>query len=184
MSLAESDKSTYVSSLLSGSKKEQIRQVMLHNMDVFGWTRSDMADINPVHTSHKLNVIPLARPVRQKMRRFHSDRYQVIQTEVDNLFEAGFIREIKYPECLANVVVVPKKRRKIESVCLDYTNLNEACPKDNFPLPWIDRSLMRQLGIGCCRFWTPSWDMIKYPCIRRTRRKQPLSPRTTCSATM
>ena len=82
---------------------------MLHNMDVCAWTHLDIADINPIYSSHILNVIPLARPVRQKMRRFHPDRYQVIQTEVDNLLEAGFIREIKYLDWLVNVVVVPKK---------------------------------------------------------------------------
>ena len=71
-----------------------------------------MVGINPVHASHKLNVIPSARPVRQKMRHFHPDRYQVIQTEVDNLLEAGSIREIKYPEWLANVVIVSKKGGK------------------------------------------------------------------------
>ena len=58
MSLAEPDKSTYVSSLLFDAEKEQIRQVFLHNMDVFAWTHSDMDDINPVHASHKLNVVP------------------------------------------------------------------------------------------------------------------------------
>ena len=78
-------------------------------MDVFAWTHSDMAGINPVHDSQKMNVIPSARPVRHKIRRFHSNRYQVIQTKVDNLLETGFIREIKYPEWLANVVVVSKK---------------------------------------------------------------------------
>ena len=112
MSLAELDKSTYVSSLLSGAEKEQIQQVLLHNKDVFTWTYSDMADINPVHSSHKLNVIPSAKPVRQKVRRFHPDRHQIIKTEVDNLLEAGFIKEIKYSEWLANVVVVPNKGKK------------------------------------------------------------------------
>ena len=106
------DKSTYVSSLLSSVEKEQIQQVLLHNMDVFVRTHSDMASINPVHASHKLNVIPSARLVRQKVRHFHPDRHQVIQAQVDNLLKARFIREIKYPEWLANVVVVPKKGRK------------------------------------------------------------------------
>ena len=81
-------------------------------MDVFAWTHLDMADINPVHASHKLNVIPSTRPVRQKEWRFHLDRHQVIQAEVDNLLKAGFIREIKYPEWLANVVAVLKKGGK------------------------------------------------------------------------
>ena len=58
--------------------------------------------------------------------------------EVDNLLRVGFIREVKYPEWLANVVVVPKKGGKWR-VCVDYSDLNEACPKDSFPLPCIDQ---------------------------------------------
>ena len=73
------DKCTYVSSLLSSTEKEQIQQVLLRNMDVFAWTHSDMVGINPIHASHKLNVILSARSVRQKVRRFHLDRHQVIQ---------------------------------------------------------------------------------------------------------
>ena len=57
-------KHTYVSSLLSKEEKEQLRQVLLDNIDVFSWTHSDMTDINPTHASHKLNVAPFARPVR------------------------------------------------------------------------------------------------------------------------
>ena len=72
------------------------------------------------------------------MRCFHLARHPIIQTEVDNLLREGFIREAKYPEWLANVVVVPKKGGKWR-VCVDYTYLNEACPKDSFPLPRIDQ---------------------------------------------
>ena len=76
--------------------------------------------------SHKLNIIPATKPMRQKVRRFNPDRHQIIQTKVDNLLRAGFIREVKYNEWLANVVVVPKKGSKWR-VCVDYTDLNEAC---------------------------------------------------------
>ena len=99
---------------------------MLRNMDVFAWTHSDMAGINPVHASHKLNVIPSAKSIRQKMRRFHPDRHQVIQAEVDNLLKAGFIREIKYPEWLTNVVVVPKKAVKGEYVWTTQISMRHA----------------------------------------------------------
>ena len=57
---------------------------------------------------------------------------------MDNLLIAGSIREVKYPEWLANVVVVPKKGGKWR-MRVDYTDLNEACPKDSFPLPRIDQ---------------------------------------------
>ena len=97
-----------------------------------------MVGINLTVAAHKLNIIPMAKPIRQKVRRFHPDRHQIIQTEVDNLLRESFIREVKYLEWLANMVVVPKKGGKWR-VCVDYTNLNEACPKDSFPLLRIDQ---------------------------------------------
>ena len=84
--LDKPDKTIYVSSLLSSREKEQIQQVLLRNIDVFAWTHSDIAGINPVHASQEPNVIPSTRPVRQKVRHFHPDRHQVIHAEVDNLF--------------------------------------------------------------------------------------------------
>ena len=131
------EKFTYISSLLSDEEMGQLRLVLLNNIDVFAWSHSNMVGINPTVASHKLNIIPAARPVRQKVRHFHLERHQVIQTEVDNLLRAGFIREVKYPEWLSNVVVVPKKG-DTWLVDVDYTDLNEACLKDNFPLPHID----------------------------------------------
>ena len=97
-----------------------------------------MVGINSTVASHKLNIIPAAKPIKQKVRCFHLDHHQIIKTEVDNLLRAGFIREVKYLEWLANMVVVPKKGGKWQ-VCVDYTNLNEACPKDSFPLPRMNQ---------------------------------------------
>ena len=57
---------------------------------------------------------------------------------MDRLLETEFIKEIQYPEWLSNVVVVPKKNNKWQ-VCVDYTNLNDAYPKDTFPLSRIDQ---------------------------------------------
>ena len=97
-----------------------------------------MVGIDLVLASYKLNIVHTAKPIKQKVRRFHLDRHQIIQTEVDNLLKAGLIREIKYPEWLANVVVVPKKGGKWR-VCVDYMDLNEAYLKDSLPLPCIDQ---------------------------------------------
>ena len=110
-----------------------------------------MPGISPIHASHKLNVTPFAKPVRQKVRHFHLDRHLVIQTEVDNLLHNGFIRAVKYPEWLANVVVVPKKGNRWR-VCVDYTDLNDACPKDSFPLPRIDQIVDASAGHGMLFF--------------------------------
>ena len=105
-------KFTYAGSLLFDDEKEQLRLMLLNNIDVFAWSHSYMVGISPTVASHKLNIIPMARLVRQKVRHFHPDRHQIIHTDVDNLLKAGFIGEVKYPEWLANVVVVPKKRGK------------------------------------------------------------------------
>nr|CAN80114.1 hypothetical protein VITISV_004221 [Vitis vinifera] len=95
-----------------------------------------MKGIHPSIVSHRLNILPTARPVRQRVRRFHPDRQKVIKDEIDKLLEAGFVREVEYPNWLANVVVVPKKEGKWQ-VCVDYTNLNNACPKDRM-LSFLD----------------------------------------------
>ena len=71
--------------------------------------------------------------------------------EVDNLLIARFFREVKYPEWLANVMVVPKKGGKWR-VYVDYTDLNDACPKDSFPLPCIDQIVDALAGHGMLFF--------------------------------
>ena len=91
-------KCTYVSSLLYEEERAQLQQMLEANADVFAWTHSDMTGISLAHASHKLNVIPAAKPVTQGVRRSHPDRHQIIQDEVDNLLKVGFIREVKYPE--------------------------------------------------------------------------------------
>ena len=145
------DKHTYVSSLLSEEEKEQLRQVFLSNIDVFSWTHSDMTGISPTHASYKLNVIPPAKLVKQGVRRFHPNHHQIIQAEIDNLLDAGLIRKIKYPKWLANVVVVPKIGGKWR-VCVDYTDLNDACLKDRFPFPRIDQIVDASAGHGILSF--------------------------------
>ena len=108
------------------------------NADVFAWSAADVPGIDPEVISHALNVDPTHRPVKQKKRHCAPDRIRVVDQEVDKLLEAGFIREVSYPEWLANVVLVRKASGKWR-MCVDYTDLNKACPKDSFPLPRIDQ---------------------------------------------
>ena len=58
---------------------------------------------------------------------------------------AGLIKEVYHPECLANPVLVRKKSKKWR-MCVDYTGLNKACPKDLFPFPCIDQIVDSTLG--------------------------------------
>jgi len=57
-----------------------------------------------------------------------------IEKEVNKLIEVGFIREVKYLTWIANIVPVKKKNGQLH-ICVDFRDLNDACPKDDFLLP-------------------------------------------------
>jgi len=86
---------------------------------------------------HKLNVNPEKKLVQQKRWVFAPELNQAITDEVNKLLSASFIREVYYPEWLANVVLVKKTNGRWR-MCVEFTDLNKACPKDSFPLPRID----------------------------------------------
>jgi hypothetical protein len=66
------------------------------------------------------------------------EKAAAVKVEVQHLLDAKVIRKVKYPTWLANIVPVKKKNGKWR-MCIDFTNLNKACPKDDFPLPQIDK---------------------------------------------
>jgi hypothetical protein len=107
------------------------------NIEVFAWSHEDMPGISPKEIVHVLNVDPDMKPVKQKRRKFAPERVEAITVEVDKLLKAQFVEEVYYPYWLANVVLVKKSNGKWR-MCVDFTDLNKACPKDNFLLPRID----------------------------------------------
>jgi hypothetical protein len=70
------------------------------------------------------------------------------------MLEASFIRVVFHPEWLANLVVVPKANGKLH-MCMYYTDLNKACPKDPFPLPRIDQVVDSTAGCDLLCFLDP-----------------------------
>ena len=68
---------------------------------------------------------------------FAQERDKAIAEEVRKLLEANFIQEVYYPDWLANVVMVKKDSGKWR-ICVDFIDLNRACPKDSYPFPRID----------------------------------------------
>ena len=79
--------------------------------------------------------------------------------ELAKLLEAGFTREIKHQDWLANLVMVPKKD-KSWCLCVDFKDLNKACPTDPFPLPRIDQIIDATVGHGS-HCLTHTMDTIK-----------------------
>ncbi|KAL0314528.1 UNVERIFIED_CONTAM: Transposon Tf2-11 polyprotein [Sesamum angustifolium] len=93
-----------------------------------------MPGLDPKVAVHHLSVKKGARPIKQGQRRFRPELIPLIEGEVNKLIEVGFILEVKYPMWISSIVPVRKKNGQIR-VCVDFRDLNNACPKDDFPLP-------------------------------------------------
>ena len=96
-------------------------------------------------TEHALKIRLGSKLVKQHLRRFDEEKCRAIGEEIAKLLVAGFIKEVYHPEWLANPILVRKKSGKWR-MCVDYTGLNKACPKDPFPLPRIDQVVDSTLG--------------------------------------
>ena len=101
--------------------------------------------MDPEFICHHLNVNPLVAPKKQLPRRPSKEHAEAVQEEVEKLKQAGAIKEVFYSEWLANMVVITKKSEKWR-VCVDFTDLNKACPKDPFPMPKIDQLVDATVG--------------------------------------
>ena len=88
---------------------------------------------------------PAIVPRKQPPRCSSKEYVKTVKKEVNKLKHAGAIKEVFYPEWQANTVVVKKKLEKWR-VCVDFTDLNKACPKDPFPIPWIDQLVDATVG--------------------------------------
>jgi hypothetical protein len=86
---------------------------------------------------HALNVDPSARPHKQKLRKMSKDKAEGAKAGVKRLLSARVIREVAYLQWLANTVMVKKSNGKWR-MCIDFTHINKACLKHEFPLPRID----------------------------------------------
>jgi len=134
-----------------GLVRESIKQVLMANSDLFAWSPADMPGIDPNFMCHKLALLPQAKPVSQSKRKLRDQRRVVVEMEVAQLTRVEFIREVVYTTWLANVVMVKKSNGKWR-MCVDYTDLNKACPKDTYPLPSIDRLVGNTSGYGMLSF--------------------------------
>jgi hypothetical protein len=124
-------------SQLSNEQEKTLLKFLFNNKDVFAWSANDLCGANRDVIEHSLNVDPAIRPRRQKLRKMSEDKAEGARNEVKRLLSARVIREVTYPEWLANTVMV-KKANGMWRMCMDFTDLNKACPKVEFTLPRID----------------------------------------------
>jgi len=123
---------------LPSQEKEELIDFLRENVDVFAWDTYEAPGVDPNFICHHLNVNLAVTPKKQPPRRLSKKHADAVKEKVMKLKKAGAIKEVFYPEWLANTVMVKKKSGKWR-VCVDFTDLNKACPKDPFPMPQIDR---------------------------------------------
>jgi hypothetical protein len=129
---------------LSSEQEKTLLRFLFNNNDVFAWSANDLCGVNRDVIEHSLNVDPAIRPSKQKLRKMSDDKARGVRNKVKRLLSARVIREVTYPEWLANTVMVKKANGKWR-MCIDFMDLNKACPKDEFHLPRID-SLVDAIG--------------------------------------
>ena len=102
-------------------------------------------------TEHTLKIHLGTKPVKQRLCRFDEEKRRAIGEEIQKLLAVRFIKEVSHPEWLANPVLVRKKSGKWR-MCVDYTDLNKACPKVPFPLPRINQIVDSTAGCETLSF--------------------------------
>ena len=134
-----------ISSRLPEEEKLELILLLKEFEDVFAQDYSEMLRLDPGLVVHTLNVEPKAKLVAQPTRVFHTEIKEKIVREVQKLLAAGFIKPIQHPPWLSNIVPVKKKNEQIRC-CVDFRNLNKACPKDEFSLPNMDLLIDSAIG--------------------------------------
>ena len=126
-------------------EKEKLVDFLRKNVDVFAWDAYEAPRVDPNFICHHLNVNPSITPRRQPPRRPSKEHVEAVKNKVTKLKQARAIKEVFYSQWLANTVVVKKKTGKWR-MCVDFTDLNKACPKDLFPMPRIDQLVDATVG--------------------------------------
>jgi hypothetical protein len=127
-----------ISEDLSPNEEARLLSCLNRNKDVFAWSALDLVGVSRTIIKHCLGIDPSVRPRKQRLRKMSDEKTEAAKAEVNRLLEAKFIKPIAYPTWLANVVMVQKKNGKWR-MYIDFTNLNITYPKDNFPVPRIDK---------------------------------------------
>ncbi|KAI5316646.1 hypothetical protein L3X38_036353 [Prunus dulcis] len=144
-------KPIFVSASLMPQELEEYTQLLQEYRDVFAWSYQDMPGLDPNVAVHKLGIPNEARWVKQAPSRFRPELTIQIEIEIDKLIAAGFIPEVHYPTWLSNIVPVLKKTGALH-ICVDYRDVNDACPKDEFPLPITELLVDATISFGALSF--------------------------------
>ena len=123
---------------MNSDERAIITPIFVSNTYLFAWSTADLPGVDPLVASHKLSIYKEACYISQQKCKLGEERRLRAKAEADKLLSAGFIEAAQYTTWLSNVVLVKKANGKWQ-MCVDYTDLNKACPCDAYPLPNIDQ---------------------------------------------
>jgi hypothetical protein len=132
------DRVVTIGAHLTPEEENEFIRFLNKNKDVFAWPAKDLQRVDRDIIEHTLETdekIPLKK---QRLRKMSEEKVKAVEAEVQRLQDAKVTREVLYPLCLANTVPVKKKNKKWR-MCVDFTDLNMACKKDDFPLERVDK---------------------------------------------
>ncbi|XP_050876397.1 uncharacterized protein LOC127080113 [Lathyrus oleraceus] len=145
------EKTVKIGKGLPEETREELVACLKENSDLFAWNAAEMPGLDPEIACHKLALDQAAKPIAQRRRKQSPEKAEAAERAVKDLLEANFISEAQYTTWLSNVVLVKKNNGKWR-MCVDYTDLNRACPKDAFPLPNIDSLVDNSAGFKLLSF--------------------------------
>ncbi|GJW89063.1 hypothetical protein Tco_0164403 [Tanacetum coccineum] len=126
INLEHPEQTIMIGSNLTKKTRSKLCNLLQRSMDIFAWTPTDMTGVPRQIVEHKLNVRKGCQPIRQKKIGQATERNVAINDEVSKLVKAGIMRP-----------VMVKKSDNSWRMCVDFKDLNKACPKDGYPLPEI-----------------------------------------------
>ena len=117
--------------------RHELKALLKEFREIFTWSYQDMPGLDTENVVHRIPIKHECPLVRQALQRMKSEIILKIKEEVEKQLKAGFHTLIAYSDLVTNIAPVPKKDGKVR-MCVDYRDLNQASPKDNFPLPHVD----------------------------------------------
>jgi hypothetical protein len=118
------DRAVCLSTEMSLQEQVELLQFLNKNSDVFVWSTSDLMGVSKEVIELKQHINLNMRPRKQKLHKMSEEKVEAMKAEVQHLLDVGFIREVSYPQWLANMVMVHKKNGKWR-MCTDFTDLNK-----------------------------------------------------------
>lgn len=126
----------FINVLLKVYVKKELIELLTSYKDCFIQGNHEFPSLDR-DLEHYLPIKPNFLPYQQPRRRMAHDVISKVKVEIQGLLKVKFIRIAKYVTWLLNIVLVIKKNGKMH-IHIDFRNLNNAMPKDKYPMLMAD----------------------------------------------